>query len=247
MISYDEVMQRSRREKGTDLQTSPINVRLSKRATWLLVNLNVSANQTTVVFFLFAIASAVVFPIGTPTAVVVAAIFYWIHVILDFSDGDIARYNQKFSRNGEFWDHAIHLFTIPLIFAGITLAEIRLDAPDWVAAAGLVLVVSMAFNRGLTDLARTATPSPGLAETADTPTASIAGSSVKSLIRAATWAIGEDKFIVYYTVAVVLSPDGPWRQWVVVGAAIAFLPTVVFKAVGTHRHGSLPRRDQYTL
>ena len=39
-----------------------------------------------------------------------------LHIIIDVSDGEVARYNNTLSINGSYWDSIIHLILYPLIF-----------------------------------------------------------------------------------------------------------------------------------
>ena len=240
MIRFGDIISRTRREHGNDFKMHPVVAPLSKVTTWLLVNLGISANQTTVVFFFAAIASAGVFAIGTTTSALVGATLYWLHVILDFSDGDIARYHQSFARNGEYWDHTIHLLTIPLILAGVVFGEVRHGAPEGVIAGGLLLVVAGAFNYGLNDVSRLATASPQSEATGAAK--SWLPVQVRWVMRVATRAVGIAQFVFWYTLTTVLFDDPRWHELVIIGSAIALLLAGVLKSVVAHRAGSLPRR-----
>jgi hypothetical protein len=242
VIPLSEVVQKSRRhDQEAQYRVYPIVSRVGKVVTWLLVNLRVSANQTTMLFAIVAVASAGLFAVGTNTAAIIAAFLYWVQVVLDFSDGDIARFHQRFARNGEYWDHAIHLFAEPLVVAGIVVGEIQHGVPRGVIAAGLLLVVAGAFNIGLTDVAQLARP-----DDEEQAGSGEDGSWVPDrfgwVLRVGARAVGIGPFVLLYTVTLVVFDSPVWHEIVIIGSAIAVLAASATKAFLIHRSGSLPDR-----
>ncbi len=241
MIRFSEVLARSKRPTDNDYRLFPVLTRISKPTTWVLLNLGVSANQTTFLFFLAAVASAGFFALGTTTATVVGAALYWLHLILDMSDGDIARYHQRFALNGQYWDHVVHLFTVPLMLSGVALGELRHGASDGIVAAALLLTIAGTFNYGLNDVARLATAASG-SEDEPHRTGSWIPKQGRWVLQVARRLVGVSQFVFFYTLAVVFFEDPLWRELVIVGSAFAMLLAAALKALMAHRHGSLPRR-----
>jgi phosphatidylglycerophosphate synthase len=240
VIPLSEVLERSRRHNQEELyRVFPIVSRAGKVVTWLLVNLRVSANQTTTLFAIIAVASAALFSVGTNTAAIIAAILYWVQVVLDYSDGDIARFNQRFARNGEYWDHVIHLFAEPLVVAGVVIGEMRHDSHREIIAAGLLLVVVGAFNIGLTDVARLAHPNQDAThDSGETWVPSRFG----WMLRLVSRAVGIGPFVLLYTLTLVIFESPMWHEAVIVGSAFAVLAASATKAFVIHRSGRLPGR-----
>jgi phosphatidylglycerophosphate synthase len=246
LIRFREVLERSRRHnQEEEYRVYPVVSRVGKLFTWVLVNLGVSANQTTFLFFMVAVASAGFFAIGEPWTAVVAAILYWLQVVLDFSDGDIARFHQRFAPNGEYWDHLVHMFAEPLVVAGVVLGEVRHGAPTSVIAAGLLLVVAGAFNIALTDVAHLANPPEG-AEDEPEPEDSDRSGLVGRVMSLGVRIVGIEPFVLAYTVTFVVLDNPVWHQLIIVGAAAALVVASIYKAWMAHRTGRLPGRAALT-
>ena len=50
---------------------------------------------------------------------IVGYILFRLHIIVDMSDGDVARFNQNFSIRGAYWDAMIHSVLNPLYYISI--------------------------------------------------------------------------------------------------------------------------------
>ena len=70
---------------------------------WFL-NMGLTANQTTWISILFLLAGCIFLAVGSYPAMVLGAILVNCWIVLDFVDGNIARYRQNPSRYGEFID-----------------------------------------------------------------------------------------------------------------------------------------------
>jgi len=119
MYSLEEVKVRSARanpEANNKLHF--FASKLSIYFSWIFVNLRLSANQVTVVFFLMGLTGSVCFVCG-PEFYLLGYIFWRLHIIFDLCDGDVARFNQTFSINGAYWDYMIHSVLYPLVYISI--------------------------------------------------------------------------------------------------------------------------------
>ena len=93
---------------------------LSFYPTAVFMNLGFTANQTTWISIVVLILGCLLFTIGSYFATVAGAVLLNVWVILDFVDGNIARYEQTSSRYGELLD-ALGAFVAHVAFfaAGI--------------------------------------------------------------------------------------------------------------------------------
>ena len=117
MISLVEVRTSCAREN--DLSNRRLHFfasRFSIYFSWLFINLGLSANQVTALFFIVGFLGGLCF-LNPEPILVFAGYFLWrLHVIFDLCDGDVARYTQKFSINGAYWDYMVHSILYPLYF-----------------------------------------------------------------------------------------------------------------------------------
>lgn len=90
--------------------------------SWVFINLGLNANQVTGVFFLTGLASSLSFFGSGPLFAVIGYVLWRLHIIFDLCDGDVARYTQKFSINGAYWDYMIHSLLYPLTFISIMVS-----------------------------------------------------------------------------------------------------------------------------
>lgn len=122
MYSMHEVKSRSRRENYKDNAILHFfSAHVSIYFTFIFVNLKMSANAVTVLFFLTGF-SGILFLSSFEGKV--ASLFYlaWrLHIIFDICDGEVARFFKKFTLNGVYWDYMIHSLLYPLYGIGICI------------------------------------------------------------------------------------------------------------------------------
>lgn len=78
--------------------------RISFYFAWLFLKLGISANKVTVVAIIVGLISCILLALGNYTAIIAGASLANIWVLLDFTDGNIARYNKTSSSYGNFLD-----------------------------------------------------------------------------------------------------------------------------------------------
>lgn len=87
--------------------------------SFLFHKLKMSADQVTITFFIAGLIGAFLYVPDSITYTIIGYVFFRLHIIIDMSDGDIARYNQTFSIRGAYWDSMIHAVLNPLYFISI--------------------------------------------------------------------------------------------------------------------------------
>jgi len=120
MISLKKIRKDSSRENFIDNKKLHFFSSIfSPIFTYFFVNLGFSANFVTLMFIVIGI-------IGGTMLFVLPIQYFWIsyllwrlHIILDMSDGEVARYTKKYNDNAIYWDFMGHSIIYPLYFAGI--------------------------------------------------------------------------------------------------------------------------------
>lgn len=89
--------------------------------TWLFLKLGISANSITIMGFILGLAGCVLLAFGGYVGIIIGAILINLWALLDYVDGNIARYSGSGSKFGAFLDNANGLVVSGLLFlsAGI--------------------------------------------------------------------------------------------------------------------------------
>ena len=93
--------------------------------SWIFINLRLSPNFVTGIFFLTGTFSAALFSFSDLLLIIFAYILWRLHLIFDICDGEVARFQKKFSFNGAYWDYMIHSILNPLTYASICFATYK--------------------------------------------------------------------------------------------------------------------------
>lgn len=97
--------------------------------TWLCLRLGVSANQVTIVSWIFELTSFVFFAVGSYTSVIIGAVLINVWALLEHVDGNIARCTNSCSRYGAFLDFLSGSVIAPLLFISIGIGLFRHPDP----------------------------------------------------------------------------------------------------------------------
>ena len=114
--------------------------------SYIFINLGLSPNQVTFIFFLCGLVGAFLLIPNTLPLVIIAFILYRMHVIIDLCDGEVARFTKKFSLNGTYYDYMIHAILYPLWIACMGIAQYL----HWDNVTFLYLAIAGAIVASLT-------------------------------------------------------------------------------------------------
>ena len=257
MIPLREIVARCRRANHEEnLWIFPFSGRAAKYFTWVFVNLGISANQVTVVFWLCGLGAAAAALLDTPAAAVATFFLLRLHILFDVCDGEVARYRGTLSRFGVYWDQVIHVFTYPLILACLGLGRLLHGAAAWVVAAAMLAMICRALDVALKNIYLRTIYQAG--ETLAPPgTPSAAGAAMgtaapgrpgrgpgRRLLSLAVRLSSYDALILFYAVASFLPPVGGFvcRDLILAAYSLAFLALAEAEVVLIPRRGGLPMR-----
>ncbi len=135
--------------------------RFSPYLTRLFVGTPITPNGVTWLFILAGVAAAAVLAIDSVWAAVAAVVLIQLQILLDCSDGELARWRQQSSPVGIYLDRFGHWVTE----AALPIAlGVRVDEP----VLGLVVAVLVLFVKGETALVHVARIEAGLGKVEDT-------------------------------------------------------------------------------
>lgn len=84
--------------------------------TWLLLHTPITANGATFLFLLFGVVGALFLAMGSHWSAIVGVFLLQIHILLDFVDGEIARYRKTSSWFGSYLEQLSHNIVYALVY-----------------------------------------------------------------------------------------------------------------------------------
>lgn len=159
---------------------------LSVRLTRLLLPTHLSPNGVTWLMIVVGVLGAFLTPLPGLTGPVLVVLAMQLQILLDCSDGEVARWRQRFSPAGIYLDRVGHYLTegsLPIALGlradGYSL-HAPLDVGGW-TVLGLIVSVVVLVNKAFTDLVHVARAKTGRAQLEDV--AATARSRVSGLAR----------------------------------------------------------------
>lgn len=96
-----------------------IGRRVSILFTWIFLHLGVSPNIITFFCLIFGIAGSVLIAIPKTNYLLVGSVLFQLYMILDSSDGEVARITNRKSVLGSYLDKLIHVFIYSVLYIAI--------------------------------------------------------------------------------------------------------------------------------
>lgn len=156
---------------------------LSVRLTRVLLPTGISANGVTWLMIVVGVVGAILLPLPGVTGPVIAVVAMQLQILLDCSDGEVARWRQRFSPAGIYLDRVGHYLTeatLPIALGlradGYALSH-PLEVGGW-TVLGLLVAVIVLVNKAFTDLvvvARAKSGRPMLEDVAATTRSRVSG------------------------------------------------------------------------
>lgn len=122
--------------------------RLSIRITRLLLPTGISANQTTVLGVLIGIGGGLLLAANTYVGQIVAILLLQLAFVLDFCDGEIARFERQVEgkssgAGGAYLDWVGHYYMPAAITAGLAWSVFHATGDWWWPALALIVILSL--------------------------------------------------------------------------------------------------------
>jgi hypothetical protein len=122
--------------------------KLSIRFTWLLLHTRMSANQVTVLAIGVGVAGAMLLAWSDFWPLLIGVGLLQLSFVLDFSDGEVARYQAETGRTttnagGAFLDWIGHYYVPATMIAALAYGAFTVNGHDWLLLAALVIVFSL--------------------------------------------------------------------------------------------------------
>ncbi|SDK25920.1 CDP-alcohol phosphatidyltransferase [Nonomuraea maritima] len=140
--------------------------RLSIYVTWFLTKTPITPNQLTWLMTVAGVVSGVVLALPGLWAVVLSALLVQIYLLLDCSDGELARWTGKTSLTGVYLDRVGAYFTEAALLAGLGWRASEV-LPDWYTVLGFAAALGAILIKAETDLVDVARAKGGLSSASE--------------------------------------------------------------------------------
>ncbi|GII00873.1 CDP-alcohol phosphatidyltransferase family protein [Planobispora takensis] len=135
--------------------------KLSIYVTWFLAKTPITPNQATWLMILCGLAAGGVMALPGLWAAVGAALLVQLYLLLDCSDGELARWTRRTSITGVYLDRVGHYFAEAALLIGLGFRASE-TLPDWYTVAGFAAALGAILIKAETDLVDVARARSGL-------------------------------------------------------------------------------------
>ncbi|MEU8248224.1 CDP-alcohol phosphatidyltransferase family protein [Nonomuraea sp. NPDC048916] len=149
------------RESGEHWAGSLYMRKVSPYLTWLLAKTPISPNQATWLMILSGLVAAVVVALPGLWAAVLAALLIQLYLLLDCSDGELARWTGRTSITGVYLDRVGHYLCEAALLVGLGFRASEV-LPDWYTVLGLATALGAILIKAETDLVDVARARAGM-------------------------------------------------------------------------------------
>ena len=125
--------------------------------SYIFIRMGLSADLVTIIFFISGLIGSVFYLFDSIIFSLIGYFFFRLHIIIDMSDGDVARFNKSFSIRGSYWDSMIHSILNPLYHLSISFSYylvfdniiFLIIAPFLVLSSSLLMAVKNNYFKAL--------------------------------------------------------------------------------------------------
>jgi len=136
-MKLDEFRMRAGKPRYTNYMAMVFS-RLSIPLSYLLVRTSVTPNQLSAASALVAFLGAILIQGSTQSLRLPGVVIWFVAYILDFCDGDIARYRHMQSDRGEWFDAVLDRLKDVSLCTSVTILSVRMTASPIVLLLGLL-------------------------------------------------------------------------------------------------------------
>ncbi|MFC4531537.1 CDP-alcohol phosphatidyltransferase family protein [Sphaerisporangium dianthi] len=140
--------------------------KLSIYVTWALARTPISPNQVTGLMIVSGVLAGAVLALPGLWAAVAAAVLIQVYLLLDCSDGELARWTHRTSITGVYLDRVGHYFAEAALLIGLGFRASE-TLPDWYTVLGFAAALGAILIKSETDLVDVARARSGLAATTE--------------------------------------------------------------------------------
>ncbi len=96
-----------------------IGRKLATYFTWLFLHTNITPNTVTIIAMIIGATACLVIAVPKLTTLIIGVFMFELHLVLDSSDGELARFKKKFSLLGNYLDTLGHMLIYSCLYSGL--------------------------------------------------------------------------------------------------------------------------------
>ncbi|WP_155348329.1 CDP-alcohol phosphatidyltransferase family protein [Acrocarpospora pleiomorpha] len=158
--------------------------KLSIYVTWALAKTRISPNQVTGLMILSGLLAGAVLALPGLAAAIGAALLIQLYLLLDCSDGELARWTGRTSITGVYLDRVGHYFAEAALLIGLGFRASE-TLPDWYTVLGFAAALGAILIKSETDLVDVARARSGLVAATEASAAQFQSAKIRMARRAA--------------------------------------------------------------
>lgn len=158
--------------------------KMSIYVTWALARTPITPNQVTGLMIVAGLLAGAVLALPGLVAAVAAAVLIQVYLLLDCSDGELARWTHRTSITGVYLDRVGHYFAEAALLIGLGFRA-SVTLPDWYTVLGFAAALGAILIKSETDLVDVARARSGLAATTEAAAEHFQSSKLRVMRRAA--------------------------------------------------------------
>jgi hypothetical protein len=111
-------------KKRPELETSYIDLlfrKISKYVSFLLIKLGFKPNSVTFLAIIFSITGGYYLSIGNNTCYLIGGLLFFLFLLFDYCDGEVARVLNKYSISGHYLDYVAHFIMFASFMIGLSI------------------------------------------------------------------------------------------------------------------------------
>jgi phosphatidylglycerophosphate synthase len=120
--------------------------KISGFITGFLVRTPVTPNQVTVISLIYGLIAAVIFSFGGHTHTITAGLIFFLCIVFDQCDGEVARIKNMETEFGRSFDIIVDSIVSAAIVAGITFALYKASGSGFHIIIGLLAIIGISIS-----------------------------------------------------------------------------------------------------
>ena len=151
-IAYKELKAKQKQDLGSGIAGYYIYRHFSTPFTWTFVKFRIPPNIITIFSFFLCIIGFYFLSIGTYISLIFGLLFFILFKILDMSDGEVARIQNKTSIEGIYFDRISHYLYTCCLGIGLGLGFYRSYKSDIYIVLGFLFMLVFILENAINDM-----------------------------------------------------------------------------------------------
>ena len=151
-FGYKELKLKQKQDLETKVSVYNISRHFSTPFTWIFANFGISPNSITILNFFLCLIGFYLLSLGSYISLIFGLLFFILFKMLDTSDGEVARIQNKTSIEGIYFDRISHYLYSCCLGIGLGLGLYRLYKNDIYIVLGFLFMLVFILENAIYDM-----------------------------------------------------------------------------------------------